>query len=67
MEEQENIDCLKIRRHVSSNIRLKFFTRIGISYWNHLTNVVVSCKSLSTFKLKLDEFMTTKGENLNLF
>ena len=53
---------LKIRRHVNSNIGLKFFTRRVINYWNHLTDVVVSCKSLSTFKMKLDEFMTAKGE-----
>ena len=33
---------LKIRRHVTSNIGLKFFTRRVINYWNHLTDVVVS-------------------------
>ena len=54
--------CLKIRRHVNSNIGLKFFTRRVINYWNHLTNEVVSCKSLITFKIKLDEFITAKGE-----
>ena len=26
------------------------------------TDEVVSCKSLVTFKMKLDEFMTAKGE-----
>ena len=38
--------CLKIRRHLNSNIRLNFFTRRVITYWNHLTNVIVCCKSL---------------------
>ena len=54
--------CLKIRSHVNSNIGLNFFTRRVINYWNQLTDEVVSCKSLSTFKIKLDEFMTAKGE-----
>ena len=54
--------CLKIRRHVNSNIGLRFSTRRVINYWNHLTDEVVSCKSLSTFKVKLDEFMTAKGK-----
>ena len=34
---------LKIRRHVNSNIGLNFFIRRVINYWNHLTDVVVSC------------------------
>ena len=50
--------CLKIRSHVNSNIGLKFFT----NYWNQLTDAVVNCKSFSTFKMKLDEFMTAKGQ-----
>ena len=54
--------CLNIRRHVNSNIGLNYFTRGVINYWNHFTDVVVSCKSLSTFKIKLDEFMTAKWE-----
>ena len=54
--------CLKIKRHVNSNIGLKFFTRRVINYWNRLTDEVVTCKSLSSFKIKLDEFMTAKGE-----
>ena len=61
MKEQENIVCLKIRRHVKSNIRLKFLTRRVISYWNHRTDVV-SGESLTTFTIKLDKFMTAKGE-----
>ena len=61
--EEENIVCFKIRMHVNSNIGLKFFTRRAINYWNHLTDEVVSCKSLTTFKIKLDEFMTAKGES----
>ena len=52
----------KIRRNVNSNIELKYFTRRIINYWNNLRDVVVSCKSLSTFKIKLDEFMTAKGK-----
>ena len=52
--------CLKIRRHVNSNIGLKFFTRRVINYWNHLTDEVVRCKSLCKFEIKLDELMTTK-------
>ena len=54
--------CLKIRRHVNSNIGLNCFTRRVINYWNYLTDVEVSCKSLSKFKIKLDEIMTAKGE-----
>ena len=61
-EEQENSLCLKIRRQVNSNIGLNFFTRKVINYWNQLTDQVVGCKSLSTFKIKLNEFMTAKGE-----
>ena len=49
--------CLKIKRHVNSNIEFNFF---------HLLEPpprsVVSCKSLSTFKMKLDEFMAARGE-----
>ena len=62
MEKQENIVCLKIRRHVNSNIGFNLFTRRVINYWNKLTDALVSCKSLSTFKIKLDEFMTGKRE-----
>ena len=61
MEEQKTL-CLKIRRHINSNIGLNFFTRRVINYWRHLLNVVVSCKSLSTFKIKLDKFMIARGE-----
>ena len=46
---------------LNSNIVLKIFTRRVIN-WNHLRDEVVSCKSLSTFKIKLDEFMSAKGE-----
>ena len=66
MEEQEIIVCLKIRRYVNSNIGMNFFIRRVINYWNPLTDVVVSCKSLNTFKMKLDESMTAKKGNLNL-
>ena len=52
---------LKIRMHVNSNIGLNFFTRRVINYWKHL-RCLVSCKSLNTFKIKLDECMTAKGE-----
>ena len=52
--------CLKIRRHVNSNIGLNYFTG-RVNYWNHLTDVVVSCSSLNTFKIKA-EFVTAKGE-----
>ena len=62
MEEEENSLFLKIKRHVDSNIGFNFFTRRVINYWNHPTDVVVHCKSLSTFKIKLDEFKTAKGE-----
>ena len=54
--------CLKIRSHVNSDIELNFFSRRVINYWNHLTDEVVSWKSLSTFKIKLNEFMIAKGE-----
>ena len=36
--------CLKIRRHLNSNIVMKFFTRRVIGYWTHLTEEAVSCK-----------------------
>ena len=63
MEEQENIICLKIRRDVNSNIGLNFFARRVVNYWNQVTDEVVSCKSLSTFKIKFGEFiMTVKGK-----
>ena len=52
--------CLKIKRHIL--IYLKIFTKRVINYWNHPTDVVVSFKSLSTFKIKLEEFMTQKGK-----
>ena len=48
--------CLKIRRYVNSNIGWKFFTRRVINYWNHFTDIVVSCKSLDTFKVNLGRF-----------
>ena len=54
--------CLKIKRYVNSNIWLNFFTRRVINYWNQLSDVVVDYKSLDTFKVKLDEFMTARGE-----
>ena len=54
--------CLKIRRHVYSNIGLNFFTKRVINYFNQLQDIVVSCKSFGTFKIKLDEFMTERGE-----
>ena len=54
--------CFKIKRHVNSNIGLNFFIRRVINYWNQLSDIIVGCKSLETFKMKLDEFMTVKGE-----
>ena len=53
--------CLKIRWHINSNIGLRFFSGRVINYWNHFKDVVVSCKSLSMFKIKLDEFMSANG------
>ena len=52
---------LKIKRNLFSNIGLKFFIR-RVIYWNHFTDEVVNCKSLSTFKIRLDEFITAKGK-----
>ena len=55
----------KWRRKVESKIggeRIRGERNRVINYWNHLTDIVVSCKSLNTFKIKLDEFMTGKGE-----
>ena len=54
--------CFKIIWNVNSNIRLKFFTRRVINYWNHLTDEIVSCKSLSTFKIKLMNLWLQKGK-----
>ena len=59
---EKNIVCLKFRRHVNSNIGFNFFLRRIINYWNQFTDEVVNCKSLSTFKIKLNEFMTAKEE-----
>ena len=53
---------VKIRRQVDSDIKLNFFTRRVTNYWNYLSDAIVSCKSLSTFKMKLDEFMTARGQ-----
>ena len=53
--------CLKIRSPINSNIGLNFFTKRFINHWRHLPNVGISCKSLSTFKIKLDEFMIVRG------
>ena len=48
------------RRYANSDIGLHFFTMRVINYWNHIPDVVVSYKSLSIFKMKLDKFMTEK-------
>ena len=48
--------CLIVKRHVNLNTGLNFFSRRVINYWNKLLDVVVGCKSLDTFKMKLDEF-----------
>ena len=61
MEEQENSLCLKIRRYVNSNIGLNFFTRRVVNSWNRIPDIVVGYKSLCTFKMKLDEFITAKS------
>ena len=34
-EDERTSLCLKIRRHVSSDIGLRFFTKRVINYWNH--------------------------------
>ena len=52
----------KIKRRLNSNIGLNFFIRRVINYWNRLSDIVVSRKSLDRFKMKLDEFITAKGE-----
>ena len=54
--------CLKIRRHVWTQISDSTFSLGVVNYWNHLPDGVVSCKSLSTFKMKLDQFTTADGE-----
>ena len=69
---QEKLFCIaedeRIRKQVyvykwEGVFGLKFFIReLLINYWNHLTDKVVSCKSLTTFKIKLVKFMTAKGE-----
>ena len=51
------------KSHANPNIGLNFFTWKVFNYRNHLTDEVVGCKSLSTFKIKLDEFMTGKGKS----
>ena len=33
-----------------------------VNYWNHLIDLVVNSKSLSTFKIKLDDFMNAKDK-----
>ena len=47
---------------LNSNIGLNFFTWRFINYWKQLTDEVVCFKSLSAFKIILDEFMTAKGK-----
>ena len=47
--------CLKIRRHVNSNIGLNFFTRKVINYWKHLTDEK-TCK----LKYRIEFFFTYK-------
>ena len=52
--------CSKARRHVNSNIGLNCFIRRVINNWNNITDIVISCKFSSTFKIKWDEFMIAK-------
>ena len=61
-EYRRNNIYLKIRRHVNSNIGLKFFIKRIINYLNHFTNVVINCKYFNIFKIKLHEFMIAKGK-----
>ena len=39
-------------------LKVKFFTRRVINYWNYLTDVVgpLGYKSFNTFKIKLDDW-----------
>ena len=53
--------CLKIKRRGNSNIGFYFFNGV-INYWNQPSDIVVGCKSLDTFKVKLDEFITARSE-----
>ena len=61
IEKVKNSLSLKIGKHVNSNW-LHFFTRRAINYWNYFPEIVVSCKSFSKFKGKLDIFMLVNGE-----
>ena len=60
--EEENSLFKNEKACLNSNIGFKFFTRRAINYWNHLSDEVVSCKSLSKFKIKLNELMNAKGK-----
>ena len=42
--------------------KFKYWIEFFINYWNKLIDKVFNFKSLSTFKIKLDEFMIIKGE-----
>ena len=53
---------LLFKRHVNSNIGLNFFKRRVINHWNQLSDVVVGCKCLDTFKMKSDEFLIEGGQ-----
>ena len=51
---------LKIRKHVSKNIALNFFSRRVINYWNSLKPDIVNSNNLNIFKRKLDDYMNNE-------
>ena len=58
MEEQKN-SLYKNQKSFKFKYWIEFLQEV-MNYWNKLPNVVVSCKSLNTFKMKLDEFMAAR-------
>ena len=44
------------KRHSRLNVRSTFFTHHVVNSWNNLPLEVVSAHSVSSFKLRLDEF-----------
>ena len=49
------------KHHTRLNVRSTFFTQRVINSWNNLPLDVISVNSVSSFKLRLDEFWGRSG------
>ena len=54
-----------IKPRVNTTIRQHFFNSRVINFWNNLPQDVVSAKSTSIFKIKLDKYWNTIGYGCN--